>query len=81
MKNNEKMTKLLENVQYLTLIVLILGQCTVGNNFYLGQIFYLIGNIASVIRTFGLKRLMADKVKDICFTAITVGLILIQILR
>ena len=44
-----------------------------------GQGAYLLGNIINVIRDFKLGRPRADKVKNICFTAITVGLIILYI--
>lgn len=67
-----------ENLQYVTLVLLILGQCTVGSLFYLGQCFYLVANGISVVRCFVLNRPKADKIKDITCFAITLGLILIK---
>ena len=67
-----------ENLQYVTLVLLILGQCTVGSIFYLGQSIYLAANLLSVYRSFLLKRPASDKVKDITCFAITLGLIIIK---
>lgn len=72
------MKKFFENLQYLTLVLLIVGQCTVGSFFYLGQGVYLVANIISVSRCFVLDRPMSDKVKDCSCLAITCGLILIK---
>ena len=66
------------NLQYVVLVGVILGQCTVGNNFYLGQFIYLGCNIISTTRNFVLGRAAADKVKDCCCLAITAGLILFK---
>ena len=73
--------KIFENLQFVTLVLLIVGQCTVGSNFYVGQFIYLGANIVATIRNFVLKRAVADKVKDICCLAITIGLILFNFLR
>lgn len=72
------MRKTFENLQYIVLILLILGQCTVGSWFYLGQGFYLAANLLSTIRCFALNRPVSDKVKDTCCLAITIGLIFVK---
>jgi hypothetical protein len=76
----QKLTKFFETLNYLVLMLLILGQCTVGSNFIIGQSIYLGANIIAVARTFVLKRPMADKVKDCCCLGITCGLLGIKIL-
>lgn len=68
--------KFFENLQFVVLVGLIIGQCTVGSNFYLGQGVYLLCNIISTTRNFVLGRAVADKVKDCACLGITVGLIL-----
>lgn len=77
MKNN---IRLWENLQFLTLVLLIVGQCTVGANFWIGQCMYLGANIISVVRCFILVRPMSDKFKDCCCFAITVGLMAFKFL-
>ena len=69
-------TKFFENLQFVVLIGLIVAQCVVGNNFYLGQFIYLGCNTISVARNFALDRPLADKVKDCACFGITLGLIL-----
>ena len=69
-----------EYLGYSIMFMLIIAQSVVGEWFLLGQIIYLISNIANVVRDFALSRPKADKVKDILFSAITLGLILIRIL-
>lgn len=76
----QKLTKFFETLNYLVLMLLILGQCTVGSNFIIGQSVYLGANVIAVTRTFVLKRPMADKVKDCCMLGITCGLLGIKIL-
>ena len=56
----QKLTKFFEALNYLVLMLLILGQCTVGSNFIIGQSVYLGANIIAVTRTFVLKRPSAD---------------------
>lgn len=68
-----------EIVGYLTLALCIFGQITVGYVYLVAQIAYLIANIASVIRDYKLNLPRANKVKDVCFSAITVALIVIWI--
>lgn len=67
-------------LNYVVLGMLIIGQCTVGSNFMVGQCVYLGANVISVARCFILKRPIADKVKDCSCTAITIGLIAIKLL-
>lgn len=72
--------KFFENLQYMVLAGLIIAQCVIGGNFYLGQGIYLAVNILSVARCFALERATSDKVKDISCTAITIGIILFSYL-
>lgn len=69
-----------DNVGYAILVLLLIGQITVGWAFFIGQGAYLIGNIINVIRDFKLNRPKADKIKNVCFTAITIGLIIIKLI-
>lgn len=68
----------IENLQYFTLIGLILAQSVVGSNFYVGQTIYLIANTVATFRSFALNRPIADKVKDCACLGITIGLILFK---
>ena len=80
MKENGKLWKMFETLNYAVLALLIIGQCTVGSNFMVGQSIYLGANLVAVTRTFALKRPVADKIKDCCCLGITCGLIGIKIL-
>lgn len=73
--------KTVENLQYFVLVLLIVGQCTLGENFYLGQGVYLLANVISVYRCFALRRPAADKIKDVACLGITIGLIFFNILK
>lgn len=73
-KNN-----LWEIIGYICLVLCVMGQITVGYAYLLAQIAYLIANIASVIRDYALNLPRANKVKDSCFTGITLALIIIKI--
>lgn len=68
-----------DNTGYMVLVLLLIGQITVGWLFMIGQSAYLIGNLINVVRDFKLNRPKADKIKNICFTAITIGLIILYI--
>lgn len=72
--------KFWDNMGYLILALLLIGQITVGWAFFLGQGAYLVGNVINVTRDFKLDRPKADKIKNICFTAITIGLIVIKLI-
>ena len=71
--------EVIENLQYIVLVALIVAQCTVGANFYLGQSIYLFANIVAVYRSFKLHRPAADKVKDSDCLAIKIGLIIFNL--
>ena len=70
-----------EAIGYTTLALCIFGQIAVGYVYLIAQFAYLAANILAVIRDFKLDLPMANKVKDVCFTAITIGLIVIYIVR
>lgn len=73
--------KFWENSMYAVIVLLVIGQITVGWLFYVGQGAYLIGNIISVLRDFKMDRPKADKIKDLLFVAITIGLIMLRMLN
>lgn len=68
-----------ETVGYITLALCIFGQIAVGSIYLVAQCAYLIANVAGVIRDYALNLPSANKVKDIFFTAITMGLIIVRI--
>lgn len=74
------MTKFFENLNYVVLMLLIIGQCVIGGNWMVGQLVYLTANLISVSRCWILKRPIADKIKDCSCTAITLGLIGLKLL-
>lgn len=66
-----------ENLQYLGLGLTILGQVLVRFDLALvAQSIWLIANIISLSRDFYLERPTADKVKNACLTALTLGLVI-----
>lgn len=69
------------SIGYLTLALIMTGQITAGYFCLLAQVIYLVANILSLIRGFVLKLPTADNVKNIFFTATTVGLILIKLFQ
>lgn len=72
----EKKVTFWENLQLMTLGLTIFGQITVGWFYLLGQTAWLIANVIALSRDFILQRALADKIKDACLTAITVGLVI-----
>lgn len=67
--------KFFEYAGYIVLAFLIVAQCVIRQTYIGGQFIYLAANALAIARCFILKRPRADKVKDICCTAITLGLI------
>ena len=78
-ENNRKMVW--EIIGYAGLGMCIFGQITVGYWYLLAQFVYLIANISSTVRSFALNLPSANKVKDVVFTAITMGLIVVYLLK
>lgn len=72
--------KFWEYMGYINLALCIIGQITVGKFYLLAQVAYLVANGIGVVRSFSLKRPVADKSKDIVFFAITIALILLRLL-
>ena len=68
--------KILVNLAYISIVFTVIGQCVVGGNFYIGQAGFLIANIVNVGRDFALDRPAADKVKNVTFLGITIGIII-----
>lgn len=69
------------NLAYFAIALTVVGQCTVGANFYIGQIAYLVANIVNCGRDIVLRRPRADKIKNFTFLGITVGLIVLNLIR
>jgi hypothetical protein len=70
--------KIFSNLAYVSLALCIIGNITVGWYFMLAQSVYLIANLTNVIRDFVLNYPIPDKVRDIVFLAITIGLIILK---
>lgn len=68
------------DILYIAMAMTIIGQITVGHSFFIGQGLFLAANIIYLLRDFRLKRPVADKVKNSCFTAITLGIIVLEII-
>lgn len=66
-------------VGYLTLAICVGCQIIVGYVYLVAQFGYLTANVLGVARDFALNLPNANKVKDIVFTGITIGLIIIRI--
>lgn len=75
-----KIEKFFEVLNYLILILVLVGQSTVGCSFYIGQGLFFVANALSVSRCWILKRPCADKVRDCACLAVTTGLIGIKML-
>ena len=69
-----------EIIGYVLLAGLVIGQVTIGYWYLFAQFVYLICNITNVVRDFAQSMPTSYKVKDICFSALTLSLIIIWIL-
>lgn len=65
-----------EIIGYIGLALLIIGQVTIGFSFWIGQTAYLIADAIILIRCFAVKQNISDKVKNICMTAICIGVMI-----
>ena len=68
-----------EIIGYLTLALLVFGNIAVGYWYLIAEFAFLIADAVSVVRDFALKLPPANIVRDIVFTGITIGLIVIYI--
>ena len=69
------------DVLYIAMAITVIGQCIVGNNVLIGQGLFLVSNITYLCRDFYLHRPIADKIKNTLFTAITIGIILFNLIK
>ena len=69
-----------ENLQLFVLALTISGQVIIGASYLLGQGLWFVANVITIIRDFKLHRPAADKIKDISLTAITCGLIVVNLI-
>ena len=72
------MQRFWENLQYIVLVLLIVGQATVGSWFVFGQCVYLSANVISIIRSYAQGKQKPDKIKEVAMFGLTVALLLIK---
>ena len=65
---------------YVALVGLVIGQVTIGFFFYVGQVTYLITNIIILVRGFAVKLPKSDNIKNICMTALCLGVLIIKLM-
>lgn len=73
-----------ENLQYGVLALTIIGQVITNVPLWgvlAAQCVWLVSNLVATVRDFMLKRPTADKVKNVCLTGITIGLVIIGIIN
>lgn len=78
MRNFER---IIVNMAYVSILLTVIGQITVGHLFFVGQGAYLIANIVNCFRDIVLKRPKADKIRNFTFLGITIGLIVLNAIR
>lgn len=70
--------KIWDNLAYISLGLCVLGNVAVGYWYIFAQTAYLIANTINFTRDCVLGYSTADKVRDMSFLGITIGLILIR---
>ena len=65
-------------VNEMTIARLIIGQITIGFDFWIGQIAYLITDVIIMIRGFIINQPTSDKVKNVAMTAICLGVCIVK---
>lgn len=70
-----------ETICYIGLGLCLFGQVMVGKMYLVAQFAYLVANFSAVIRDYAIHMPIANKVKDILFTAITIALILMRLIH
>ena len=68
-------------IGYLSLGACLLGQIVVGWGYLLAQFVFLSSNILATVRAFKIDQPAPDKVKNVCFTSVTIALILLYFIR
>ena len=76
--NEMNKNKFWELVGYITLAGLIIGQITIGFDFWIGQIAYFITDVIIMIRGFIINQPTSDKVKNVAMTAICLGVCIVK---
>ena len=67
-----------EIIGYVSLALAVIGQIIVGYTYLIAQGIFLGSNVASVVRDYAIDLPMANKIKDMVFTGITIGLIIVR---
>ena len=67
--------KLMELCGYCGIVLTVVGQITVGANYLLGQMCWLIANTLFIIKAVRQKQGKAETVRNVIMLAITIGLI------
>lgn len=72
--------KVWENIAYINIGLCLVANITVGYWYLLAQLIYLFCNTMNVVRNIALHRPVADKIRDIAFLGVTIGLIIIRLI-
>ena len=73
--------RLWENIAYINIGLCLIANITVGYFYMFAQILYLLCNLTNVFRNIFLKRPTADKIRDIAFLGVTIGLIILRFFK
>jgi len=73
----KKLLTVWENLQYLVLALVMLGQGITAVNLIFGQALFLVANLISLVRNLVLHRPHADIVKDVACTVLTIIVIVL----
>ena len=72
--------KVWDNLGYVVLLGLIIGQMFIGFNFIIGQIVYIVTDVLILCRDFALHRPKSDKIKNGVLTVLACGALTVNMI-
>lgn len=69
-----------ENLNYLPILLTIIGQLIIGVSYVAGQSCWMIANAIYIARSIALQRPKADMMRDLCLMLFTAALIVISLI-
>lgn len=69
--------KLMEIIGYISLAMCVSGNLIVGYLYIIAEWLFLASNLIATFRCFYLNQPKADKIRNIVFTAMTIGLLIL----
>lgn len=71
--------KVWEVISYVCLVLLVVGQITIGFSFWIGQGAYLVADVGLTARCFAINQEKSDKIKNVLMLAICIGVSIVKL--